>query len=134
MNTKKYVIGSIVVFVVMFVLEYVLHEIILIGQYEATQHIYRTKEAMGQYMPAMILAYIMMSFGFCYIFIQGYKGKGCVEGIRYGLLIGFAFVVPSALINYTVFPMSGWIMLGHFIGFPIETMILGAVIATIYKP
>ncbi|MFC1475086.1 hypothetical protein ACFLQG_00425 [Candidatus Zixiibacteriota bacterium] len=134
MNTKKYVIGSIVVFVVMFILEYVLHDLILGGQYEATKEIYRTEEAMMQYFPAMILGYLMMSFGFCYIFIQGYKGKGCAEGIRYGLIIAFTFAIPSSLIYYTVFPMSGWMMLGYFIAFPIETMILGAIIASIYKP
>lgn len=134
MNTKSYLIGSIVVFIVMYLLDYLFHGIILAGQYEMIQHILRTPEAMMTYMPAMLLADLIMAFGFGYIFIRGREGKGIGEGIRYGLLIGFVFGVGPAMINYAVFPLTGWIMLAYFFGYPIECMILGAIFAAIYKP
>jgi hypothetical protein len=134
MNTGRYVIGSIVVFVVLYALEYFFHGVILADQYEAIKHIYRPEDQMGSYMLAMILGELLFAFGFCFIFLKGYEGKGCAEGVRYGLYIGIAFGVSNALISYAIFPLSGWIMLGYFFGYPIMMMIIGAVFASIYKP
>lgn len=134
MNTKRYVIGSIIVFVCLNILDYLLHGVLLKGQYELIKDIFRAEEGMNQYMPAMLLGYLIFSFGFCYIFIKGREGKGVGEGLRYGLLVGFTFGVSTSLIYYTVYPLSGWIMLGYFFGYPIQAMILGGIFAAIYKP
>ena len=134
MNTKNYVIGSFVVFVVMFILEFLFHGYILQGSYEAIKHILRPETAMTTYLPAMILGYLIYAFGFCFIFLKGYEGKGIGEGVRFGLYIGVFFGISFSLIEYAVFPLTGWIMLAYFIGYPIINMIIGAVFAAIYKP
>lgn len=134
MNTRKYIIGSIVVFIVMYAMEFGFHGMIMAGPYEAIDHILRPQAQMMTYMPAMVIGFLIYAFGFSYIFIRGYRGKGIGEGLRYGLLIGIFFGISSSMINYAVYPLTGWIMLAYFIAYPIMNMILGAVIAAIYKP
>jgi len=134
MNTKSYVIGSIVVLIALVITDYLFHGLILKGPYMAIQNILRPEAAMKTYWPAMIIGDILLAFGFSYIFIKGREGKGIAEGIRYGLLIGFCFGVGNAMIQYSVYPLTGWIMLAYFIGYPIQCMILGAIIAAMYKP
>jgi len=134
MNAKKYIIGSLVVFIVMYALEFGLHGMILAGAYNSIQHILRPEADMMTYMPAMVIGFLLYAFGFCYLFTRGYEGKGIAESLRFGFYIGFFFGVSSAMIEYAVYPISGWIMLAYFIGYPIMNMIMGAVFAAIYKP
>lgn len=134
MNVKKYVTGSLVVFVAIFALDFFFHGFLMSGQYEAIKHILRADDSMMTYMPAMLLGDLIIAFTFCYVFIKGREGKGIAEGIRYGLIIGFGFGVGSALITYAVYPLTGYIMLSYFIGYPVMMAIHGAIIAAIYKP
>ena len=134
MNVPKYILGSSVVFVVMFLLEYVFHGIILKEQYDMIAQYLRSQEAFEQRFMSMVIGYLIFAFTFCYVFIKGYEGKGIGEGIRYGIIIGVGFGVASAFINYTVWPITGWIMLGYVIGYPIMTAIMGAFMAMLYKP
>ena len=70
---------------------------------------------------------------FCYIFTRGYEGKGVVEGIRYGFLIGL-FWLPVAYENHVIFPIP--ISLAHIWGVTtiVTCMICGAIFAAIYRP
>ena len=136
LNTKKYIIGSIVVFIAMYAMDFILHGLILAGQYAPLylQGVLRSDTTMLTYMPAMLLGDLFIAFGFCYLYVRGREGKGIGEGVRFGLIVGLAFGVGPALINYSVYPLSGWIMLAYFIGYPIQCMILGVIIAAMYNP
>ncbi len=133
MNTKKFVITSIVVFLVMFALDWAFHGWYMADQYLALGDVLRPAEAMETYFLSMLIGQILIAFGFTYIFIKGYEGKGCAEGIRFGLIVGIAFGIGPSMINYAVYPLTGTIMLSYFIFYPIECMIMGAVAATVYK-
>ena len=133
MNKKNYVITSVVVLLVMFALDWAFHGWFMTDYYTALGDILRPQEAMETYFLSMLIGQILIAFGFTYIFIKGYEGKGCAEGIRFGLLVGFAFGVGPAMINYAVYPLTGTIMLAYFIWYPVECMIMGAVAATVYK-
>ena len=130
MNWNRYFIGSIVVFVVLFFLDYLFHEVLLASFYAVNAACMRPEP----YMLAIILGELIFAFGFCFIFLKGYEGKGCAEGVRYGLYVGIAFGVSNAMVSYAVYPLSGWVMLSYFFGIPIILMICGAVFASIYKP
>ena len=130
MNWNRYFIGSIVVFVVIFILDYLFHEVLLASFYMANEACMRPEP----YWLAIFLGELIFAFGFCFIFLKGYEGKGCAEGVRYGLYVGIAFGISNAMISYAVYPFSGWVMLAYFFGIPIILMIAGAVFASIYKP
>ncbi|MEW5796994.1 MAG: hypothetical protein AB1772_11620 [Candidatus Zixiibacteriota bacterium] len=134
MNTGKYVVGSLAVFVYIFLAEFVFHGLIMENLYSPHLHLLRPEAEMYAYMIWMILGYLVMAFGFCFIFIKGYENKGIAEGFRYGLYIAVAFAWPTSLVEYAVYPFPGSWIVGWIIGYPIMMIIAGMIFAAIYKP
>ena len=134
MNTKKWIITSLVIFVADQVLSYLFHELIMGGAYEATAHLWRPMEEMMSMMWMMWVSGLVWSFLFVYIFAKGSEGKGIMEGFRFGLLIGVFFSLPMALGTYSSMPITGTIAIGWFIYGVIEITFLGILAAILYKP
>ena len=133
MNVKRYIIGSIAVFVFIFLAEFVFHGIIMEPNYSSHMDLLRPQEEADARMGYMATGFFVLAFGFCYIFIQGYKGTGVLEGIRYGLYASIAFGVSTKLINHTVFPWpADWIWLTG-LGETVILMAAGGLIAALYK-
>ena len=134
MNSSRYVWGSLVVFIYLFLIEFVFHAFIMDGWYNQALHLLRPEAESNALFHWMALGFVILAFGFCYIFVQGYKGRGIGEGIRYGLYVAITFSVSTNLINHTIFPYPGEWIVGWLIAYPIEMMTAGAIIASIYKP
>lgn len=134
MNVKRYVLGSIAVFVFVFLAEFVFHGMIMKDAYLAHMDLLRPESESTAYLPFMMLGFLILAFGFCFIFINGYEGKGVAEGLRYGLYAAIAFGVSAHLINYAVFPLpKNWVV-SWIVGESVIIMLAGALIAMIYKP
>lgn len=132
MNVKRLLLAALAVFVSFQILDYVIHMIILSADYEAIASVWRTN--MMDMMWIMYISGIILSLLFVYIFTKGYQGKGIMEGIRYGLLIGVLMMVVGSLNQYVIYPVPielaiKWIIFGL-----IEFMIAGIITALIYKP
>jgi hypothetical protein len=134
MNVQRYFIGSIVVFVFIFLAEWVFHGLIMDGFYDEAQHLLRPETDGGGCMIWMIIGFLLMAFGFCFIFTKGYENKGIGEGIRFGLYVAIAFSVSTSLIGFSVYPYPASWVIGWIIGEPIIAIISGIIIAAIYKP
>ena len=134
MNVKKWVIASVVVFIVSQILDFIIHGVLLTGSYEATSQLWRTEAEMNQMMWLMWLVALVWSFLFVVIFTKGYEGKGIGEGVRYGIIIGLFATIPMSFGSYSVMPMTFSLALGWFIYGMIEYIILGIVVALLYKP
>ena len=134
MNTKRYLLGSLVVFVFIFVYEFLLDGLLLGEQYARLTGMVRPDEESMRLFPFMLLGMLLLAFFFCYIFVKGREGTGIGEGVRFGFLIGVGFGVSASLIHYAVQPWPGSVVLTWVVGMPIEMMIAGVLIATIYKP
>ena len=121
-----YVVGQVIGFLV--------HGLWLQPTYESLASVFRPKAEMDANMWVMFLNSAVMLFVFCYIFTKGYEGKGVMEGVRYGALIGvLAGVVPS-FDQAWIYPIPlslgvTWAVAGfaYFV-------IVGAVLASIYRP
>ena len=134
MNVKRYVLGSFAVFLVIFLAEFLFHGMIMVDSYNQYLELLRPESESFSYMPFMSLGFLILAFGFSYIFVQGYEGKGVGEGVRFGLFVGIAFGISSNLINYAVFPWpSAWIV-AWIAGETVIMMLAGAVLALVYKP
>jgi hypothetical protein len=134
MNVKRYMIGSIVVFVFIFLFDFLLHAVALKGCYEGIKHILRPEEGAGAFFFWVILSELILAFGLCCVFVKGYENRGIGEGIRFGLIIGIAFGVSAAIMHYAVYPVSGLIALSQAVGYVVEMIIAGIIIAAIYEP
>jgi hypothetical protein len=134
MNIKRYVVVAIVVWVALFILEYILHGVVLTGFYRDIEHTLRPANSMPAFFAWVLLGEVILAFGFCYIFVKGYENRGIAEGVRYGLLIGITFGVSTTLINYAVHPIPGGMAVALIVGYAVEMGILGIIAAAIYKP
>ena len=134
MNTKKWIITSLVVFVAATILDFIIHVLILSEAYEATSHLWRPEAEMNQMMAIMWFSGLIFSFLFVFVFAKGYEGRGIMEGVRFGLIIGIFFMLPMSLGNYAAMPIPFSLALNWFILGIIEFIILGVLAALLYKP
>lgn len=134
MNVKRYILGSLAVFLFVYLAEFLFHGFFMKEAYLARMDLLRPEADQMAYMPFMTLGFLILAFGFSFIFIQGYEGKGVAEGVRFGLYAAIAFGVSANLINYCVFPLPKSWVASWIIGETIIIMLAGAVIALIYKP
>jgi hypothetical protein len=132
MNAGRYYLGSVVVFIYFFIAEWIFHGLIMSTWYNQYPHLMRPDLESGMYMFWMLIGLLLLAFGFCFIFIKGYKGTGIVEGVRFGLYVGLTFAVTNSLIEFGVFPYPVSFLIGWIIGYPIMMILAGIIFAAIY--
>lgn len=132
MNCKRFVIASVVVFVAIQVMEFIVNNIIMMGQYESLKNLWRPD--MASKMWIMYLVGVLVAFLFTYIFIKGREGKGLAEGIRYGIIIWLFVAVPMSLWFWVMLPVPFKMSLWWMIFSLIEYIVAGILVAAIYKP
>lgn len=136
MNTKRFIICFIVIFVILEITNYLVHGIILSPTYanDAVNFIYRSSEEMMSKMWIMYIMDLIWSFFFVLIFVKGYENKGILEGLRYGLYIGIFYVMVQSYNSYVIYPIPYSLAFLSFIYGVIQVLILGVVASLIYKP
>ena len=132
MNVKKFILTSIVVFIVYEILTYVVHGLILGNTYMAMPGVWR--QDMQSMMWIMWLGALFFCFMFVFVFTKGYEGKGIGEGVRFGLIIGLLMVVVQMLDQYVIYPVPFGLVLQWIVFGLIQYIILGIVAALLYKP
>jgi hypothetical protein len=127
---KKVLIGAVVVFVILEVLDFLIHGIILAPAYVATQNLWRPD--MMDKMWIMYIVSAVVSFFFALIFSKGYEGKGIIEGIRFGLYVGVMMGVGMAYGTYTMIAIPYTLALQWFIFAVFEYIIAGIGVALVF--
>lgn len=134
MNIKKWIIASVVIFVLDQILSYIVHGVLLSGMYEATANLWRPMEEMNSMMWMNWLSGLLWVFIFVYIFAKGYEGKGKMEGLRFGLLIGVFFGVSMSVGMYATQPIPGSLAFSWFVSSVVLTALYGYLAALLYIP
>lgn len=136
MNVKRFWLAFVVVLVLLFVTDWVIHGGILRATYESegVKEAFRTMEEMNSKMWIMWLMYLVWVFFFTFIFVKGYENKGIMEGFKYGIYIGLFYSMASAYGNYVVYPIPYTLAFQWFLYGLIQCVIFGLAVAAIYKP
>jgi len=134
LSNKTFWIGWIAVFVVMQVYGYLVHEVGLSEMYQSLASAFRPSEEMDSLMWMMMVGGVFSLLLFCYIFTMGYEGKGVMEGVRYGALIGVFVSIISSVDSYVIYPLTGELAVIWFVTGVVGFIISGAVFAALYKP
>lgn len=134
MNTKKYLLATIAVFVVYSLAAYLIHQLFLAPDYEPLRGFLRPLEEFVRLLPLVYLGNLIFALAFCLIYIKGYEParNWLGQGLRYGLLMG-TLLAPLALTEFVVYPVPGalalkWIVLGY-----LQIVICALVVAGIYR-
>lgn len=127
---RKYWIATIVATVVFFVLDWVIHGMILQGMYEAPG-----MREEGLYL-WLVVGEFFFAAGFTWIYEKGYEaGKPVVgQGIRYGLAVGVMVGVSYALVSYALTPVTWAYVISMIVLVLIELAVGGAIVALLIGP
>ncbi len=132
MNTKKWAIAALGVFIVDQLLDYIIHGVILMGTYEATASLWRPDMESKMYI--MWITGAVFAILFVYFYAKGYEGRGIIEGVRYGLWMGLFLAIPMAYNTYATISIPYSLAFQWFIYGVIQIVICGVVAAALYKP
>ena len=128
MNIKRFVAASLAVFVVATVLDF----LTLKATYDSVKHFWRPDMHSMLWMGVPVL--LVASFLFTYIFVKGYENKGILEGVRFGVIIGLYTSIATACWTYMITAIPYSLALQLFVCVTVEAIVLGIVVALVYKP
>src|SRR5215472_15480578 len=127
---KQFLIAWVVIFVAWFLGSYVVHGVLLHDDYARLQNLFRSESEAQAFFPLMILAHVILSGAFVWIYTRGVEAKPWpAQGIRFGLAIALLTVIPTYLIYYVVQPMPGATVAKQIVFDGILMLILGVVAA-----
>ena len=131
---KKLAVAWLVMFVVWMAGSFVVHGTLLRDDYAALRLMFRTDAESAQYFPLMLLAHVMLSGGFTWIYLRGLEAKPWLgQGLRFGLVIALFTAVPTYMIYYVVQPMPGITVVKQIVYDSALLLVLGAVVAYLYR-
>jgi hypothetical protein len=131
---KKFFIAWVVIFVVWMLGSFVVHGVLLHGDYAQLPNLMRTEAEAQQHFPLMILAHVIMAGAFVWIYSRGVEAKPWLsQGIRFGIAVALLAIVPTYMIYYVVQPMPGMLVVKQSIFDGILMTILGVIAAFLYK-
>jgi uncharacterized PurR-regulated membrane protein YhhQ (DUF165 family) len=129
MNWKRFLAASLVTYVVVQAMDFVINEVFI---NESLKSLWRPD--MMSRMWVMYLIGVMVALLFTYIFIKGREGKGISEGVRYGIIIWLFVNVPMGASLWVLLPIPYMIVFRALLFGLLEMLIAGILVAVIYKP
>lgn len=128
--TKKFWLSSLLFFVVAMVSDFLLHGLILKGDYAQLPNLMRTEADSMNYFHWMLLAHVFIALAFVWIYQRGREDKPWLgQGLRFGLAAAFLTVVPTYMIYYAVQPLPGMLVIKQIAADIVRTAGLGVVVA-----
>jgi hypothetical protein len=132
---KKFFIGWVVIFIAWFLGSYVVHGVLLHDDYMKVPNLFRPEADAQQYFPWMILAHVILSGAFVWIYARGAEAKPWLaQGLRFGVAILLLTIVPTYMIYYVVQPMPGSTVVKQVVFDGSLILILGVIVAFVYRP
>ena len=131
---KKLIIAWIVLFVAWLMGSFVVHGVLLRPNYMQLTNLFRTEEDQQRYFPLMILAHVILSGAFVWIYARGAEAKPWLaQGIRFGVAVALLATVPTYVIYFVVQPMPGEVVIKQIVYDGVLMVILGAIVAWLYR-
>lgn len=131
---KKFFIAWIVILVAWFAGSGLIHGGLLSDEYMQLTNLFRSDADAQPHWPYMVLAHIIMSGAFVWIYARGVEAKPPVgQGLRFGLAVALLSAVPLYMIYYVVQPMPGMLVVRQIAYDTILLLLLGVIVAFVYK-
>ncbi len=134
MNTKRWLLASVAVLVVVAVLEFLIHGVLLSDVYRQTASVWRSDAEMQKMMWLFWVGMLVFAPFFALIYVKGYeKGKpGLGQGFRYGLYVGVMLSVMHSFGWYVILPIPLALAFYWFLGILVEFIAAGVAAGLVY--
>lgn len=134
MNIGRLFLTVIVGFVYIFATDFVIHALWLTGAYKATAALWRPEAEMQTRFLWMLGAQLLCSVAFMYIWARtGWRRRSVGDGAVFGFWMGL-FQQIMSIVLYVVTPMPLGLATKWFLAGVLQTVLLGALAALVYKP
>lgn len=131
---KRFLIAWGSIFVLWMAGSFVVHGSLLHGDYMQLPTLFRPEAEAQAYMPLMVLAHVILSGAFVWIYSRGVEDKPwLMQGARFGLAVALLTVVPTYLIYYVVQPMPADTVARQIVFDGILVVCLGMAVAYAYR-
>ena len=131
---KKFLIAWVVIFAVWMAGSFVVHGVLLHDDYSKLGNLFRTEADSQPYFPLMILAHVLLSGAFAWIYARGVEAKPWIaQGLRFGVAVALLTIIPTYIIYYVVQPMPGATVVKQIVFDGVLMLILGVVAAFLYR-
>ena len=131
---RKMIVAWVVIFIAWFFGSFIVHGVLLRSDYLQLANLFRTEADEHQYFPLMILAHIIMSGAFVWIYARGVEARPWMaQGVRFGIAVALLTIVPTYIIYFVVQPMPGAVVIKQIVFDGILMLILGAIVAWLYR-
>ncbi len=134
MNTKRWLLASVAVLVVVAVLEFLIHGVLLSDVYRQTASVWRSGAEMQKMMWIFWVGMLVFAPFFALIYVKGYeKGKpGLGQGFRFGLYVGVMLSVMHSFGWYVILPIPLALAFYWFLGILVEFIAAGVAAGLVY--
>jgi hypothetical protein len=133
MNITRLLLAIVAGFAFIFVSDFLIHGFLLDSDYRATASLWRPEAEMHQRFAWMLLTQLLCATAIAVIWAMGFAGRDLGTGARFGLLMGLA-MQAWAIAFYVVAPLPGGIAAKWFFTGVAQAVILGIIVAAIYRP
>jgi hypothetical protein len=131
----RFWISVVVMSVLSLLFGFVVHGVLLHGDYSQLPNLLRPEAEAQGYFAWMLLADLLMGFGLTWIYRQGREtGKSALgQGLRFGVAIAVLMTIPTCLIYYAVQPWPGIVVVKQIVYDGVGVLVKGVVVALINK-
>ena len=134
MINAKFVVSVVAMFVLSMAFGFVIHGVILHGDYAKLPNLMRTEAAAQQLFGFMLLAHLLIAAGFSWIYIKGKESRPWLgQGLRYGVAVAVMMTIPMYLIYYVVMPYPSDVVAQQIAYDTMAIIVMGIVLAWINR-
>lgn len=128
---KRTIWATLAVFMTWSILDYLIHQILLKSTYQATSHLWRPEQEMNM----VLMTSITLVLSLCFVAIYSYlvNPKSLSNGIKYGMILGFALGLSMGFGSYSYMPIPFSLAVSWFVASFVEFILAGALIGLIVK-
>jgi hypothetical protein len=131
---KKFLIASVVLYIVVVMLGFGIHEGILGNDYRQLMHLFRPQPGSEAYMGYMFLSYLPYVLGVVWIYSMGVQRKPWLgQGVRFGIALWAVTWFHTYLVYFSLQPWPGELVVKQIGLSLVSAVIQGVVVAAIYK-
>ena len=129
----RFWISVVVMSVLSLLCGFVVHGVLLHGDYARLPGLLRPEAEAQGYFAWMLLADALKGFGFTWIYLKGREAEkpAVAQGLRFGMAIAVLMTIPVYLIYYAVQPWPGAVVVKQIVYDVIGVLVMGVVVALI---
>jgi len=131
-NRPRFAVAILAGFSFVFLYEYAVHAVLLADLYGTTPDLWRGADEMQRLFSFTLGLQLLFTIALAFLFTRNFEGKGLIEGVRFGLTVGFIFAV-MAFSQYAWLPISVGLAVIWAVAALVKTVALGVLFSLLYK-